>query len=113
MRRAAERRHLLCVPGAADAPRSICSALGFDLVNQANNHALDYGPAGHAQTLAALRRAGLAWTGQPGQITYLTIHGVRVAFLGFAPYAYDANLLDIPAAQALVRARPPAPRSSS
>jgi hypothetical protein len=77
--------------------------LGFDLVNQANNHAQDFGAAGHAQTLDALRRAGLRSTGDPGQITYLTVGGVRVAFAGFAPYANTANLLDIPAAQALVR----------
>lgn len=78
--------------------------LGFDVVNQANNHAMDYGPGGHAQTLAALARAGIAETGGPGQITYVTTRGVRIAFLGFAPYQYTADLLDIPAAQALVRA---------
>jgi hypothetical protein len=77
--------------------------LGFSLVNQANNHALDYGPSGQAQTVAALRRAGVAYTGQPGQITYLTVHGVPMAFIGFAPYSYDSNLLDIPGAQAMVR----------
>jgi hypothetical protein len=91
---------------AFQAPPSTAYALrrlGFDLVNQANNHAQDFGPAGHAQTMAALRRAGLAWTGDPGQITYLTTHGVRVAFLGFAPYAYTSNLLDIPTAEAMVR----------
>jgi hypothetical protein len=59
--------------------------LGFDLVNQANNHAQDFGATGHAQTIAALRRAGIAWTGDPGQITYQSTHGVRVAFLVFAP----------------------------
>jgi hypothetical protein len=91
---------------AFQAPPSTAYALrrlGFDLVNQANNHAQDFGPAGHAQTIAALRRAGLPWTGDPGQITYLTTHGVRVAFVGFAPYAYTSNLLDIPTAEAMVR----------
>jgi hypothetical protein len=88
-------------------------SLGFDLVNQANNHSLDYGPSGRAQTLRALHEAGLASTGLPGQITVLQtpghrskqgrVPGRRVAFLGFAPYPYDGNLLDIPAAQALVR----------
>ena len=77
--------------------------LGFRLLNQANNHSEDYGPSGRAQTLSALRAAGIAYTGLPGEITRLTVGGVRVAFLGFAPYGYDANLLDIPAAQALVR----------
>src|SRR5579872_5330927 len=35
-------------------------ALGFDLLNQANNHSLDYGPSGRAQTISALTRAGIA-----------------------------------------------------
>jgi poly-gamma-glutamate capsule biosynthesis protein CapA/YwtB (metallophosphatase superfamily) len=77
--------------------------LGFGLLNQANNHSEDYGPSGRAQTLNALRAAGIAHTGLPGEITRLTVGDVRVAALGFAPYSYDANLLDIPAAQALVR----------
>ncbi len=77
--------------------------LGFDLVNQANNHSMDYGPSGRDQTVAALDGAGIAHTGFPGEITYLTVKHVRMAFLGFAPYSYDANLLDIPGAQALVR----------
>ena len=80
--------------------------LGFDLVNQANNHSMDYGVSGREQTVAALDRAGIAHTGFPNEITYLRVHGVRIAFLGFAPYPYDAELLDIPAARALVaRAR--------
>jgi hypothetical protein len=78
-------------------------ALGFDLVNQANNHSMDFGASGRSQTISALKSAGIAETGYPGQITYLSTHGIKVAFLGFAPYPYDANLLDIPAAEAMVR----------
>ncbi len=77
--------------------------LGFDLVNLANNHSLDYGDSGRAQTISALTRSRIWHTGLPGEITVLRVAGVRVAFLGFAPYSYDADLLDIPAAQALVR----------
>jgi hypothetical protein len=77
--------------------------LGFDLVNQANNHSLDYGVSGRQQTVAALDRAGIAHTGLPGEISYLHVNGVPMAFLGFAPYAYDANLLDIRAAESLVK----------
>jgi hypothetical protein len=77
--------------------------LGFDLVNQANNHSMDYGPSGRAQTVAALNRARIAHTGFPGEIAYLTRDHIRIAFLGFAPYPYDGDLLDIPGAQALVR----------
>jgi poly-gamma-glutamate capsule biosynthesis protein CapA/YwtB (metallophosphatase superfamily) len=78
-------------------------ALGFDLVNQANNHSLDYGGSGRAQTFAALRRAHVAHTGMPGEVTVLRVKGLRVAFLGLAPYPYDANLLDIGGARRLVR----------
>jgi len=78
-------------------------ALGFDVVNMANNHSLDYGYAGREQTISALNQAGIAHDGLPGEITYRRFAGVRIAFLGFAPYSVDGNLLDIPAAQALVR----------
>jgi Bacterial capsule synthesis protein PGA_cap len=91
---------------AFQAPPSYAFALrslGFDLVNQANNHSMDFGASGRAQTVGALDRAGIAHTGFPGEITYLRANGIRVAFVGFAPYAFDANLLDIAGARALVR----------
>jgi hypothetical protein len=91
---------------AFQAPPSIAGqlrSLGFGLVNQANNHSLDYGDGGRAQTISALDGAGVAHTGLPGEITVVRVAGVRVAFLGFAPYPFDSNLLDIAAAQALVR----------
>ena len=91
---------------AFQAPASVAGelrSLGFDLVNQANNHSMDYGPSGRRQTIAALRRAGVASTGLPGQITILRVRRLRVAVLGFAPYTYDGDLLDIPAARRLVR----------
>jgi poly-gamma-glutamate capsule biosynthesis protein CapA/YwtB (metallophosphatase superfamily) len=91
---------------AFQAPASTAGSLhglGFDLVNMANNHSFDYGASGRAQTISALNAAAVAHTGLPGQITVLRSGGRRVAFVGFAPYSSDANLLDIPAAQALVR----------
>jgi hypothetical protein len=100
-----------CSPGEADcyqfeAPDYTARDLrrdGFAAVNVANNHTLDAGPAGEASTDAALRAAHLKWTGRPGQITYLTKNGIKIALLGFAPWSYDADMLDIPAAEALVR----------
>jgi hypothetical protein len=91
---------------AFQAPPAVAGQLreaGFGLVNQANNHSLDYGESGRAQTLAALQQYGLPYTGLPGQITTLSIRGIRVAFVGFAPYSYDANLLDLPGAAALIK----------
>ncbi len=92
---------------AFQAPSAMAGELrrgGFSIVNQANNHSLDFGVEGRQQTIAALRQYGLPYTGLPGQVTTLSLHGTRVAFVGFAPYRYTASLLDIPAAQALVRA---------
>jgi poly-gamma-glutamate capsule biosynthesis protein CapA/YwtB (metallophosphatase superfamily) len=76
---------------------------GFAAVNVANNHTLDAGSAGEISTDDALRAARVRWAGRPGQITYLTRNGVKIALLGFAPWPYDADALDIPAAAALVR----------
>jgi Bacterial capsule synthesis protein PGA_cap len=64
---------------------------------------MDFGSSGRSQTVAALHAAGIAETGYPGQITYLSTHGIKVAFLGFGPYQYDSDLLNIPAAEAMVR----------
>jgi poly-gamma-glutamate capsule biosynthesis protein CapA/YwtB (metallophosphatase superfamily) len=91
---------------AYEAPADTAVALrhaGFSAVNVANNHTMDAGTAGEQSTDAALAACGLRWAGRPGRITYLRRHGIRVALLGFAPWAYDASLLDLPAATALVR----------
>ena len=76
---------------------------GFTILNDANNHSMDFGPAGQAQTVQSIHAAGLAQTGLPGEITLVKANGIRVAFLAFAPYTYTASLLDLPAAQALIR----------
>ena len=76
---------------------------GFTVLNLANNHAYDYGPSGQAQTLAALAKQRLATTGRPGEITYQQVGEIKVALLGFAPYAWAQRLTDIPAARRLVR----------
>jgi poly-gamma-glutamate capsule biosynthesis protein CapA/YwtB (metallophosphatase superfamily) len=100
-----------CAPKEADcyqfeAPAYTAKDLrrdGFSAVNVANNHTLDAGPAGEVSTDQALRAARLRWAGRPGQITYLTRNGIKIALLGFAPWSYDADALNIPAAEALVR----------
>ncbi len=76
---------------------------GFTILNDANNHSFDFGATGQAQTVAAIHAAGLAQTGLPGEITLVKKNGIKVAFLAFAPYNYDANLLDLPAARALIK----------
>jgi capsule synthesis protein PGA_cap len=88
------------------APTDTATALrhaGFAAVNVANNHSNDYGQAGMSQTNAALSAARLRYTGRPGQTTFVVRNGITIALLGFAPYDYDENLLDVPAAAARVR----------
>ena len=75
---------------------------GFTVLNDANNHSFDFGAAGQAQTVRAIHAAGLAQTGLPGEITLVKAHGIRVAFVAFAPYDYDASLLDVVAARRLI-----------
>jgi len=77
---------------------------GFTYLNVANNHALDFGLAGRRSTLAALRSAGIAYGGLPGQVTYLRAGPVEVALIGCAPYPWAQELLDTPGTQRLVRA---------
>jgi poly-gamma-glutamate capsule biosynthesis protein CapA/YwtB (metallophosphatase superfamily) len=76
---------------------------GFTIFSDANPHSYDFGAAGQAQTVATIRSAGLAQTGLPGEITVVRAHGIRVAFVAFAPYADTASLLDLPAARALIK----------
>jgi Bacterial capsule synthesis protein PGA_cap len=76
---------------------------GFTVLSDANPHSFDFGAAGQAQTVRTIHTAGLAQTGLPGEITLVRAHGIRVAFVAFAPYADTASLLDLPAARALIK----------
>jgi hypothetical protein len=75
---------------------------GFDLLNMANNHSRDRGEIGLAQTLMALRKERIAHTGLKGEIQVERVRGVKVAFVGFAPYPWTSPLTDIPAARRIV-----------
>jgi capsule synthesis protein PGA_cap len=91
---------------AFQAPPDHARALrkaGFDAVNLANNHAWDFGARGQAQTTRALRRARVAATGRPDEITVLRRGGLRVAVLGFAAYPWAASLTDLAGVRSLVR----------
>jgi len=74
------------------APSSAVTALheaGFDVLGLANNHALDLGPAGLAETVSQLQAAGIATVGVgPNAEAALQplirqVRGVRLALLAF------------------------------
>ena len=76
---------------------------GLAVANLANNHSYDFGSTGLRSTENALTDAGVRYTGLPGQITYIKRHGVRIAFVAFAPYGRTNNLLDLTTAAKLIR----------
>ena len=76
---------------------------GFDVMSIANNHAYDYLEPGLKATRKALADNNIADTGLPGQITVREANGVKVAFIAFSPYRWNAPISNISAAQRLVR----------
>lgn len=75
------------------APPTAYQALhsaGVDLVSLANNHALDYGRVGLADTLAAARQARMPYVGagrdaaEANAPHLVTVAGLRLAVLGFS-----------------------------
>lgn len=99
-----------CTPGdnecfAYHVPPSFARVyreMGFTVLNSANNHSHDYGIDGVTDTSNALREAGIAQAGLPGQIAVVRDGKVRVAFVDFAPYANTNDLLNFPAAKQLI-----------
>jgi poly-gamma-glutamate capsule biosynthesis protein CapA/YwtB (metallophosphatase superfamily) len=75
---------------------------GFQLLNTANNHSKDFGTKGYASTIEALESAGLKHTGARDEITIAEVKGIKVAVLGFSPYAGANNVNDLAAAKAVV-----------
>ena len=74
------------------APPQTAQALslaGFDLVSQANNHAMDFGPAGLADTQKNLSQYGIATVGAGADAAaahapvIITRNGLRMAFLAY------------------------------
>ena len=81
---------------------AVYRAAGFSVLNAANNHSHDFGAQGAADTTAALRAAGIAQAGLPGQIGVVREGTTRVAFVDFAPYSNTNDLLNFTAAAQLI-----------
>jgi len=76
---------------------------GFHLLNQANNHGYDYGPAGYTNTQKALTNAGLKYTGPRNYVAVAEVKGVKVAVVGFSSYDRDNSLLNYTQAKSVVQ----------
>jgi hypothetical protein len=91
---------------AFQAPPENAGALryaGFDLMNLANNHAFDFGAEGLQQTIEALDGQRIESTGAPGQIVVRRVNGLRLAFVGFAPYVWASPLDDLVTSYQLIK----------
>lgn len=84
---------------AADTLRTA----GFDLLGQANNHSLDYGAAGLAETAERLQTAGITPFGL-GETVLREVDGVRLAFLAFNMVNGEPHPWDVTRATAAVAA---------
>lgn len=67
---------------------------GFDAVSIANNHANDFGLTGRLSTMAALRKAGVAYAGQEGYCETAIFQKDGVTY-GFAAFGHSIGTLHI------------------
>jgi poly-gamma-glutamate capsule biosynthesis protein CapA/YwtB (metallophosphatase superfamily) len=94
-----QSQYQLCAP--PENVRYLAEA-GFDLLSLANNHRLDCGKKGLAETQSTLREAGLGFIGPGLESVYREINGIKLAFLAFdATGGFDVET----AAQAIRSAR--------
>ena len=97
------RRRLLRVPGAAAERGARSARAGVDLVNLANNHAFDFGPAGYRRAGRA-RPRGRAGDRRARRGAACCVAPAAVAFVGFASYPWSGPICDLPRVRAQVRA---------
>lgn len=78
---------------------------GFQVLNIANNHALDFGRQGFQDTAAAIEQQGMQVVGRKDDITYSRLdNGLTVGWVGFSAGTQLNSLQALGSAQSLVRA---------
>lgn len=81
---------------------TLLQQLGFDVLSVANNHSLDFGDQGFADTIAHIQQTGMQAVGRKDEIVYRTVNGVNLAFIGFSYFPDHNSILDIDAGRNLV-----------
>ncbi len=76
---------------------------GFHVLSTANNHSGDFGERGFKDTMQNLKAAGIHAIGRKGQIEYLTVSGVKMAFIPFSYLRAHSNVKDLDGMRELVR----------
>ncbi len=65
----------------------------ISVVNQANNHAMDFGERGFLDTRKFLDSYGIKYTGLKNEVLSLNIRGRKIAVIGFAWFDFANNIL--------------------
>lgn len=79
---------------------------GFNVLNVANNHSMDFFPIGFEDTIRNIEKAGMKALGKKDQILYLNVKGIPIAFIGFSYLDVHNSVNDLKTAKSLVnRAR--------
>lgn len=81
---------------------AVLQEVGFDVLSVANNHSLDFGDQGFADTIAHIQQAGMQPVGSKNQIVYTSANGVQIAVIGFSYFPDHNSILDIEAGKLLV-----------
>lgn len=77
--------------------------VGFDVLNIANNHSLDFGKVGFQDTNKNLNNVGIKTLGHKNQILTLEKNNIKIAKIGFAPYDFYNSIHDLKTATALIQ----------
>lgn len=76
---------------------------GFHVLSTANNHSGDFGERGFKDTMQNLKAVGIHPIGRKGQIEYMTVSGVKMAFIPFSYLRAHSNVKDLDGMRELVR----------
>jgi len=82
---------------------SVLRAAGFDVLNVANNHSMDFFDQGFNDTIAHIESEGMVAVGRKGEIQYTEVNGLRVAFIGFSYLPVHNTVHDLDTAGVLVQ----------
>jgi poly-gamma-glutamate synthesis protein (capsule biosynthesis protein) len=82
---------------ASPATASALAAGGLDVLSLANNHSLDSGPAGLADTRAALNAAGLQGIASGDPPVRMEINGIKLVVLAYEAVSRPLNLESVEA----------------
>lgn len=88
---------------ASPSSASALAKAGFDVLSVANNHALDCGEPGLADTVRTLRATGVKPVGDNAEPVMFDVKGLKLAFLAFSEYEFGPRGLQGSDLLALIR----------